>query len=101
LSRVLSIRIPKKLKEEIEELKDVMDLKGEIIRFLEKRVRMYRKMKILREIGKVFEGASNPPNWNGSKICGGGIVIAIDSSSLAKYILNLHVLNVFYIFDIF
>lgn len=55
MSEVLSIRIPRRLKREIEELKDIMNLKEEIIEFLEKRVKMYKKMKILKEAHKILE----------------------------------------------
>ncbi len=55
MSVVLSIRIPKKLKEEMDELKDLVDWPKEIREFLEKRVQRYRRMKVLREIDKELE----------------------------------------------
>ena len=50
MSEVLSIRIPKKLKEEMDELRDIVDWKSEIVSFLEKRVRYYRKLRAMKEI---------------------------------------------------
>jgi len=55
MSEVLSIRIPRKLKKELEELKDVIDWKKEIIEFLEARIRMYKRAKLLEEIHRVLE----------------------------------------------
>jgi hypothetical protein len=55
LSTVLSIRIPRKLKEEMNKLKDVVDWKKEIISFIEQRIRYYKKYLVLKEIEKELE----------------------------------------------
>jgi len=55
LSVVLSIRIPRRLKEEMDKLKDVVDWPSEIRAFIEERVRMYRRIKALNEIDRILE----------------------------------------------
>ncbi len=55
MSEVLSIRIPKSLKREIERLKDLVNWKEEIIMFLKERVDYYSRLKALMEIHKVLE----------------------------------------------
>jgi hypothetical protein len=61
MSVVFSIRIPKKLKEEMEELKDIIDWRNEIIAFIEERVRMYKRMKALQEITRMLEELPETP----------------------------------------
>jgi len=60
MSVVFSIRIPRKLKEEMEKLKDV-DWRNEIIAFIEERVRMYKRMKALQEINRMLEELPETP----------------------------------------
>lgn len=66
LSTVISIRIPKKLKKELDELKDVVDWKKEIINFLEERVKIYKKIKVLNEIHRILENHPLVPENYGS-----------------------------------
>jgi len=60
MSVVFSIRIPRKLKEEMEKLKDV-DWRNEIMAFIEERVRMYKRMKALQEINRMLEELPETP----------------------------------------
>ncbi len=55
MSEVLSIRIPKALKREIEELKGVVDWRKEIIGFLEQRVRYYQKLMVIEQVNEILE----------------------------------------------
>ena len=55
MSEVLSIRIPKRLKRELEELRGVVDWRKEIIEFLEKRVEMYRRARFFEEAHRILE----------------------------------------------
>ena len=55
MSAVLSIRIPRELKEELDEVKDVMDIKGEVIEFLRRRVAYYKKVKTLKRAHAILE----------------------------------------------
>ncbi len=61
MSEVLSIRIPKELKEKIEELRDFVDWRKEIVDFLWKRVEYYEKLRILKEIEKIMEAHPELP----------------------------------------
>lgn len=56
MSVVISVRIPKWLKERLDELRDTVNWSEEIRRYLEKRVREYMKRKTLEEIHRVIEG---------------------------------------------
>ncbi len=47
LSTVLSIRIPRRLKEEMDKLKDKVNWKKEIIRFIEERINYYKRQLII------------------------------------------------------
>jgi hypothetical protein len=67
MSVVFSIRIPRKLKEEMEKLKDV-DWRNEIIAFIEERVRMYKRMKALQEINRMLEELPETPRGMAGKI---------------------------------
>ena len=55
MSVVLSIRIPRKLKEEMDRLKDYVDWKKEIINFLEERINYYRRQLILKKAHEILE----------------------------------------------
>ena len=68
MSEVLSIRIPKKLKKELDELKEFIDVKGEVIRFLEERVKMCRRLKILREVHEALERHPGVPSGLAAKL---------------------------------
>jgi len=52
---VLSIRVPRKLKEEMEALKNHVDWRREITAFLEQRVKYYKKRLALQKIHEVLE----------------------------------------------
>ena len=68
MSVVFSIRIPRKLKEEMEELKDLIDWRSEIIAFIEERVRMYKRMKALQEITRMLEELPETPRGLAGRI---------------------------------
>ncbi len=55
MSSVLSIRIPRKLKEEMDKLKDFVDWKKEITEFIEQRIKYYKKRLVLEEIQRELE----------------------------------------------
>ncbi len=68
MSVVFSIRIPRKLKEEMEKLKDLVDWRSEIIAFIEERVRMYKRMKALQEINRMLEELPETPRGSAGRI---------------------------------
>ncbi len=55
MSVVLSIRIPRRLKEEMDRLKDYVDWRREITGFIEERIRYYKRQLVLREIHGILE----------------------------------------------
>jgi len=55
MSVVISIRIPKKLKEKMDSLRDRVNWSEEIRKFLEKKVMEYYRQKIINEIHRVIE----------------------------------------------
>ena len=55
MSAVLSIRVPKRLKEEMEKLKGVVDWREEIVSFLEERVRYYKRVIVLERVRRILE----------------------------------------------
>jgi ribosome biogenesis protein Tsr3 len=61
MSVVYSIRIPRKLKEEMDKLRDVIDWRKEIIAFIEERIEMYRRQKVLQEIVEVLKQLPEAP----------------------------------------
>jgi hypothetical protein len=67
MSVVFSVRIPRKLKEEMEKLKDV-DWRSEIVAFIEERVRMYKRMKALQEINRMLEELPETPRGMAGRI---------------------------------
>jgi len=68
VSTVLSIRIPKKLREEMEELKDITDWRSEIVAFIEERIRTYKRLRALQEIDKILEGLPETPRGLAAKL---------------------------------
>jgi len=68
MSVVFSVRIPRKLKEEMEELKDLVDWRSEIVAFIEERVRMYKRMKALQEITRMLEELPETPRGMAGRI---------------------------------
>jgi len=61
MSIVYSIRIPRKLKEEMDKLRDVVDWRKEVIAFIEERIEMYRRQKVLQEIVEVLKQLPETP----------------------------------------
>ena len=55
MTEVFSIRIPKGLKRQIEELKNMVNWREEVVSFLYQRVRYYNKLKTIREVHKILE----------------------------------------------
>lgn len=68
MSVVLSIRIPKKLKEEMDKLRGEINWAEEIRAYIEKRIRAYRKQKALEEISKEFEKLPESPKGLGARL---------------------------------
>jgi len=67
LSTVISVRIPRKLKEKMDELKDLVNWSEEIRKFLEKRVEELHRRKVLEEIRKVLEKIPELPKGTAAK----------------------------------
>ena len=61
MSVVISVRIPRKLKEEMDALRKYVNWSEEIRRFLEKRVKEARKMIVLKEVRSVIEKLPEVP----------------------------------------
>jgi len=68
MSAVLSIRIPKKLKEEMDKLKDIVDWPKEIRAFIEKKIRVYKRIKVLNEIDRLLEELPPTPKGLATKL---------------------------------
>ena len=67
MSTVISVRIPRKLKEKMDELKDMVNWSEEIRKFLEKRVEELHRRKVLEEIRKVLEKIPESPKGTAAK----------------------------------
>lgn len=67
MSTVISVRISKKLKEKMDELKDMVNWSEEIRKFLEKRVEELHRRKVLEEIRKVLEKIPESPKGTAAK----------------------------------
>jgi len=61
MSVVISVRIPRKLKEEMDKFSDMVNWCDEIRRFLESRVEELRRIKVLMEVRKVIEQLPEVP----------------------------------------
>ena len=61
MSVVISVRVPKKLKEEMDRLSSYVNWSEEIRRFLEERVKELRRKLILEEVRKVIEKLPEAP----------------------------------------
>jgi len=61
MSVVISVRIPRKLKEEMDALRKYVNWSEEIRRFLEKRVKEARKIIVLKEVRNVIEKLPEVP----------------------------------------
>jgi hypothetical protein len=68
VSTVLSIRIPKRLREEMEKLKDVTDWRSEIIAFIEEKVKAYKRLRALQEMDKILEELPETPRGLAAKL---------------------------------
>ena len=67
MSEVLSVRIPRNLKKEMERLKDFVDWKEEIVKFVEERVDYYRRLKTLTEVHRSLETHPNLPRGSATR----------------------------------
>lgn len=54
LSEILSIRIPKELKDKLKKLNEV-NWRDEIVLFLTERVRYYEKLKVMKEVREILD----------------------------------------------
>jgi hypothetical protein len=61
MSVVYSFRIPRRLKEEMDKLRDVVDWRKEIVAFIEERVKMYKRQRALREVVEILKGLPETP----------------------------------------
>jgi len=61
VSEVLSIRVPRELKRRLEALRDMVDWRSEIVKFLEERVEYYEKLKAIREIEELMKSHPELP----------------------------------------
>jgi len=68
MSVVYSFRIPKRLKEEMDKLKDVVDWRREIVMFIEERVKMYKRQKVLREVIEILKGLPETPSGTAARL---------------------------------
>jgi len=68
LSVVLSIRIPKRLEEEMDKLRGEINWAEEIRAYIEKRVRMYKKQKVIEEINRELEKLPESPRGLGARL---------------------------------
>ena len=61
MSAVISVRIPRKLKEEMDRLRDVVNWSEEIRRFIESRVEEIKRARVLEEVRRVIEELPEVP----------------------------------------
>jgi len=61
MSVVISLRVPRKLKEKMDLLKDSVNWSEEVRRFLEKRVEELYRLRVLSEVRKVIEQLPEVP----------------------------------------
>jgi len=67
VSTVISVRVPKKLKEKMNALKDTVNWSEEIRKFLEKRVEELYRRKVLEEIRRTLEEIPETPKGTATK----------------------------------
>lgn len=67
MSVVISVRIPRRLKEEMDRLSDIVDWSEEIRRFLESRVKELRRVKALMEIHRIIEQLPEVPRGTAAR----------------------------------
>lgn len=61
MSAVVSIRIPQKLKEHMDKIKDKIDWSREIRSFIEYKIKEYERLKAIEEVHKVIEKLPETP----------------------------------------
>ena len=61
MSVVISVRVPRRLKEEMDKLRGYVNWSEEIRRFLEERVRELRRRRVLEEARRVIERIPEAP----------------------------------------
>ena len=62
MSVVISVRVPRRLKEEMDKLSGYVNWSEEIRRFLEERVRELRRKRVLEEARRVIERLPEAPS---------------------------------------
>jgi hypothetical protein len=62
MSTVYSFRIPRRLKEEMDKLRDVVNWRKEIVAFIEERVKVYKRQRALREVVEILKGLPETPS---------------------------------------
>ncbi len=67
MSVVISVRIPRRLKEKMDSLSDMVNWSEEIREFLEKRVEELRKRKVLEEVRRVIEQLPETPKGTAAR----------------------------------
>ena len=67
MSVVISVRIPRKLKEKMDSLRDIVNWSEEIRKFLEARVEELYRRKVLNEVRKVIEQLPGLPKGTASR----------------------------------
>ena len=67
MSEVLSIRVPRSLKREIEKLKGVVNWREEIVGFLERRVRYYRRLMLVKQVHEILEHHPTLPEGSAAR----------------------------------
>lgn len=75
MSEVLSVRIPRQVKEKMEMLKDVVDWNEEVRRFLESRVDELIKSKVIEELRKVIEKLPEMPRGSVTRYVRGNVIV--------------------------
>jgi len=72
LSVVISVRVPRRLKEEMDKLGGDVNWSEEIRRFLEERVRELRRKRVLEEAREGYREAPGGLTRHCSRVCEGG-----------------------------
>jgi len=67
MSVVFSIRIKKNLKREMDRLKNIVNWREEITKFIEERIRYYKKLQTIKEIHETLEKHPTLPRGSATK----------------------------------
>ncbi len=67
VSAIVSVRVPKKLKEEMDRLRDRVNWSEEIRRFLERRVRELQRKLVLEEARRIIETLPEAPQGTAAR----------------------------------